>query len=76
MSPKTTVAIPMMYTWARIYIRPSNSKDKNWIYCREPIHWRTLLQPREETGELRECATVHGKKTPYRSDKLIFFIFI
>ena len=67
-----------MYTWARLFLRPINIKEKNYVYCREPLHWRTLLLPQEESGELRECATVHSHKNPYRSDycAFLFSLFI
>ncbi|KAK7078969.1 Vacuolar protein sorting-associated protein [Halocaridina rubra] len=65
-APKTTVAIPLLYAWARILVRPISPVGGGWLYCKEPLHWMTLLQLRQTASDLRECPVINTQVPPFR----------
>ncbi|XP_068234590.1 intermembrane lipid transfer protein VPS13D-like [Palaemon carinicauda] len=65
-APKTSIPIPLLYAWARLFVRPVSPVGGGWLYCKEPLHWLTLLQPRQEANDLRECPVINTQVPPFR----------
>ncbi|XP_064107510.1 intermembrane lipid transfer protein VPS13D-like isoform X2 [Macrobrachium nipponense] len=65
-APKTSIPIPLLYAWARLLVRPVSPIGGGWLYCKEPLHWLTLLQPHQEANDLRECPVINTQVPPFR----------
>ncbi|XP_047493790.1 vacuolar protein sorting-associated protein 13D-like isoform X6 [Penaeus chinensis] len=63
---KSKVPVPLVYAWARIFVRPVTAPGGGWLYCQEPLHWLTLLQPRQEATDLRACPAINTHLPPFR----------
>lgn len=67
-APKSKVPVPLVYAWARILVRPVTAPGGGWLYCQEPLHWLTLLKPRQEATDLRACPAINTHLPPFRSE--------
>ncbi|KAK8735874.1 hypothetical protein OTU49_017439, partial [Cherax quadricarinatus] len=65
-TPKTTIPVPLVYTWARLFVRPNRPLKGGWLYCQEPLHWLTLLRPGQEAADLRKCPAINTHASPFR----------
>lgn len=74
-APKSKVPVPLVYAWARILVRPVTAPGGGWLHCQEPLHWLTLLQPRQEATDLRACPAINTHLPPFRSEWIFTFLF-
>lgn len=68
---KTTIPVPLVYAWARLYVRPNSPLGGGWLSCQEPLHWLTLLQPHQEAADLRICPAINMHSPPFRFDHTV-----
>lgn len=79
---KTTIPVPLMYSWARLFVRPtsphtaggSSSSGTSWLYCNESLHWLTVLQPNEVADEMRVCPAINAQTPSFRFASLIIVL--
>ncbi|CAL4085466.1 unnamed protein product, partial [Meganyctiphanes norvegica] len=76
-SALSSIAVPLIYAWSRLYVRPINPCGSGstgggggggggFLFCQEPLHWFTLVEPHQETANLRLCPAINTHLEPYR----------
>ncbi|KAK3881484.1 hypothetical protein Pcinc_014068 [Petrolisthes cinctipes] len=70
---KTTIPVPLVYSWARLFVRPISPQTvgggntvSSWLYCNDSLHWLTVLQPNQVTDETRICPAISTQTPPFR----------
>lgn len=53
--PGSSLPIPVRFAQWGLYVRPSQSNEGSFDFCKDRLEWRDVLKPNEGRGYLREC---------------------